>query len=283
MQRIICLVILITSHLTSFSQSTILWKITKSDSRDTSYLLGTYHQIGNSFVDSLPAIRNALFSSNLAIFESTDTGEKVREYLNSRRMDSVYLTQLKKSDVQFLQTISADWAVPIGKLKPMELLTKLQQVYFETQCGSVKPTDTWNHFDNYLIHLAHSKQIPIMGLETDSLQTANVTASAPDASWNSIKKPIHTWIKNIADSKHTEEYCHYVREYMRLSFNYQFDQKCGENPMVKGRNMKWMEILPALIEKNNCFIAVGLMHLYGDCGLIVQLRDLGYTVSEVPL
>jgi len=266
-----------------FGQNTILWSVTDTASKNTSFLLGTYHQIGNSFVDSLPEIQNALFSSNLAIFESIDNGEKIRAYLNGRNDNLEYLNNLKKSDIKFLQSLASDWAVPISKLKPMELLTKLQQVYFETQCGSVKPTDRWNHFDDYLIYLAQSRNITIMGLESDSLQTENISAFAPDVTWKSVKKPIHTWVKNIKGSKHTKKYCQNVIDYMNMSFNYQFDEKCGENPMLKGRNDEWMKILPTLIQENNCFIAVGLLHLYGDCGLIMQLREQGYVVTEINL
>lgn len=284
MRKFIPLVMLFLPFLGNvFSQNTILWSVRDSTSEKTSYLLGTYHQIGNSFIDSLPEIQKTLFSSNLAIFESTENGEHLRNYLNSRDDNLEYLDNLKKSDIKFLESCASDWSVPISKLKPLELLTKLQQVYFETQCGSVKPTDTWDHFDNYLIYLAQSKHITIMGLETDSLQTAYINTSAPDVTWKSVKKNIHTWVKNIKGSKHTKKYCQNVIDYMNMSFNYQFDEKCGENPMLKGRNDKWMKILPSLIEKNNCFIAVGLLHLYGNCGLIMQLREQGYIVAEINL
>lgn len=284
MRKFVILLTLFSPFLGNvFGQNTILWSVKDSTSEKTSYLLGTYHQIGNSFVDSLPEIQNALFSSNLAIFESIDNGEKVRAYLNSRKDNLEYLNNLKKSDIKFLQSLASDWAVPISKLKPMEVLTKLQQVYFETQCGSVKPTDKWDHFDNYLIYLAQSKNITIMGLESDSLQTANITAFAPDVTWESVKKPIHTWVKNIKSSNHTKKYCQNVTDYMNMSFNYQFDQKCNEDPMLKGRNDKWMKILPEYLNNNTCFIAVGLLHLYGDCGLIIQLREKGYVVTEINL
>jgi uncharacterized protein len=264
-------------------QNTILWSVTDTASKNTSFLLGTYHQIGNSFVDSLPEIQEALFSTNVAIFESIDNGEKVRAYLNSRSDNSEYLTNLKKSDITFLQSLASDWAVPISKLKPLELLTKLQQVYFETQCGSVKPTDKWDHFDDYLIYLARSKNMTTVGLESDSLQTANITAFAPDVTWESVKKPIHTWVNNIKGSKHRTTYCQFAREYMSMSFNYQFDQTCNEDPMLKGRNDKWMKILPDYLRNDKCFIAVGLLHLYGDCGLIMQLRQQGFVVTEINL
>ena len=263
----------------SFCQNTILWSVKDTFSDKISFLLGTYHQIGNSFVDSIPQIQDALNSCEVAIFESLDNGENVRKLLNSRSEDSGYLEFLKKSDIKFLKTYTSAWSVPLSKLKPMELLMKLQQDYFERQCGSVKPSDTWSQFDNYLIYLAKTRDISLIGLENDSLQTANISNGGE--TWKDVRKPIHKWIKNIEKSRHTDEYCRNVTRYMQLSFNYQFEQKCGENPMLKGRNDKWMTVIPSYLENNSCFIAVGLLHLYGDCGLIMQLRNRGYIVSEI--
>ena len=44
-----------------------------------------------------------------------------------------------------------------------------------------------------------------------------------------------------------------------------------------------MKQLPSLLETNNCFIAVGLGHLYYDFGLLEQLKKLGYIVEEVKM
>jgi uncharacterized protein YbaP (TraB family) len=165
----------------------------------------------------------------------------------------------------------------------MELLTKLQQEYYETQCGSIRLSDTWSHFDNYLIHLAKTNNIEIVGLENDSIQTSFINNFGGGKTWKDVRKTIHEWIKNIEKSRHTDKYCQNVKKYMQLSFNYQFEVKCGENPMLKGRNEEWMLNIPAYLENNNCFIAVGLLHLFGDCGLIMQLRSRGYIVKEIEL
>lgn len=62
---------LLVVHQNVLAQNTILWSV-KSYTGKESYLLGTYHQMGNSFIDSLPEIKNALINSEVAIFESTN-------------------------------------------------------------------------------------------------------------------------------------------------------------------------------------------------------------------
>ena len=42
------------------SQNTILWKVNDTVNNKSSYIVGTFHQFGNSFVDSIPEIKQSL-------------------------------------------------------------------------------------------------------------------------------------------------------------------------------------------------------------------------------
>lgn len=66
-----------------------------------------------------------------------------------------------------------------------------------------------------------------------------------------------------------------------MQFDYQFTETC--NTELKSRNENWIPQLEKILPEKNCFIAVGLLHLYGECGLIVQLRKRGYKVEPVEL
>jgi uncharacterized protein len=74
-----------------------------------------------------------------------------------------------------------------------------------------------------------------------------------------------------------------VTDYIQLQFEYDFESPCKSASLVQKRNENWIKQLPDLLSKNNCFIDVGAMHLASNCGLIVQLRLLGYQVSPVAL
>ena len=56
MKKIILILSILLSVNMVNSQNTILWSISKPDSNKTSYLFGTFHQMGNSFVDNKPEI-----------------------------------------------------------------------------------------------------------------------------------------------------------------------------------------------------------------------------------
>ena len=51
--------------------------------------------------------------------------------------------------------------------------------------------------------------------------------------------------------------------------------------MLKNRNDRWIEKLPAIMSDKSSFIAVGAGHLVGEVGLLEQLEKLGYQVEPV--
>ena len=51
--------------------------------------------------------------------------------------------------------------------------------------------------------------------------------------------------------------------------------------LLYNRNKKWLDTLPAILDRHNAFIAVGAGHLAGKQGLVEQLRKRGYDVAWV--
>lgn len=264
------------------AQSTIIWSIKSPSINHTSFMVGTFHQVGNSFVDSIPKITELLIESDVAIFESIDTSNKLTTLLNSREDDFTFQKTLSKSDLAFLESYSSDWSVPISKLHPIELLIKLQQEYIKSHCGTIKPNDTFRHFDKYLIHLSELNEIPILGLETDSMQTKDINESAVNFEWKIAKKHIHKILSQIRNPKMNPTICKNAIDYMTFSFNYQFNIACGDSNLII-RNEKWLPVIIDNINSKKTFIAVGLLHLYGNCGLISKIIENGYKIEPLKL
>ena len=53
--------------------------------------------------------------------------------------------------------------------------------------------------------------------------------------------------------------------------------------LLDDRNNNWMQQLPALMNEQPIFVAVGALHLVGKTGLVNQLKAQGYTVTPVNL
>ena len=267
------------------AQKTILWKVEKEGTGKVSYLLGTMHQVGNSFIDERPKIKELLLRSKVAVFESVeDKKATIIDVMNQRSDDFSYRNNLDKKDVQFLESVSSDWTVPVSKLSPAELAVKLEQLYVLDACETAKPTDTWKHLDDYLLSLAKNGGIKTEGLETNSDQF-NAINSQRDFNWQNAKEGVTARIKNLREKKNKNQLCRISKTYLGdMNFDYQFGVQCaGNDTMVINRNKTWLPKISAILDNDNAFIAVGLMHLFGDCGLISELRKKGYTVTPVPI
>ncbi|MNE47035.1 TraB family protein [compost metagenome] len=243
--------------------------------------------MGNSFVDEKPLIKELLLKSDLAIFESVeDKYEKIISVMLKRTDDFSYRESLNKQDVGFLEKYTADWKVPISKQKPAELLVKLQQEYVKMSCGTVKSTDTTAHMDDYLLSLAQKNGIQVQGLESFADQFEAISSiNGEDFSWDKAKDIIHEWVINFQDDKNRKKICALAESYIKMRLDYQFNTRCAENDEVLlKRNEKWMPLIIESIQQNNSVIViVGLYHLYGECGIISQLRKEGYIVNPVKL
>lgn len=279
MKKTICLFLILSISLT-FAQNTILWTVKKEGNPHTSYLLGTYHQMGNSYVDSLKTVTRALKSSQLAVFENIDTGEKLANFLNSRPENFSYKEKLSKKYLKDLEEIAKNWAVPVSKLSPPELRLKLEQVYYETQCGTIKPTDTSKVFDSYLIKMAKKNSVEVLGLESNDLMTSYINQT-DRTEWKDVKKEIYTWLDNIKMKRETKTLCSMADAYKKQKLDYQLDSECAETVIISSRNAVWLPIIEKNIAEKKSFIAVGYAHLTGKCGLVTQLRRSGYKVEPV--
>ena len=78
MKQTLNILIFLTFSQLAISQNTILWQITDTINNKTSFVVGTFHQFGNSFVDSIPEIKESMFNSELAVFESIDKIENTQ-------------------------------------------------------------------------------------------------------------------------------------------------------------------------------------------------------------
>lgn len=277
----IFLLILILQIFYASAQNTILWTIKKEGNPHTSYLLGTYHQMGNSYVDSLKTVARALQSSQLAIFENIDTGKNLADYLNSRAENFAFKRNLDNNHLENLEEISKKWSVPVSKLSPSELLFKLQQTYLETQCGTIKEADTVKSFDNYLIKIAKLKSVELLGLESNELMTSYINQSSDKTKWKNVKKDIYIWLDNIKLNRETKTLCSMAEAYKKQKLDYQLDSECAETVIISSRNAVWLPIIEKNIAEKSSFIAVGYAHLTRKCGLVTKLRKAGYKVEPV--
>lgn len=283
MKLFITLLILFSYFHSVFGQQTILWSVTDTASGNKSTIIGTFHQFGNSFVDSIPQIKEHLYNSDLAIFESIESDEITQKIINDRDESLEIKKHLKRKDYFYLIKLSSNWKVNIHKLKPVELYWKLESEFIKTKCNTVNINDKWDHLDNYLQFLAEEKNIKTIGLETNKNQLIIIDKTYKSPNWKDKKKKISYLLSQLKSEKINSNKCYLSSKYRIFDLDYLLNTECKEGVLLKDRNNEWMQILPTLIKENNCFIAVGLFHLYKKCGLIEQLKNQGFIVKPILL
>lgn len=277
------IILFLTISNFAIGQNTILWKVTDTINNKTSFLVGTFHQFGNSFVDSIPEIKESLYNSDIAIFESIDNIENTRKMINRREPSLEIEKRLKKKDLKKLKEITKDWQVDLYKLKPLEIRWKLQQEFQKTICKTTNPTDEFDHFDNYLIHLAKENNIELLGLETDSLQLNLIERENNNPEWKKERKNISAWINQMTTKKPNMNYCKLADKYRNLDLDYEFKKECETDILIFQRNNDWMKIIPNLLSTKNTFVAVGYFHLRKKCGILEQLKSLGFKIEPIEI
>ncbi|MGJ8732448.1 MAG: TraB/GumN family protein [Cellulophaga sp.] len=283
MKNNISLIIFLTITNFVVSQNTILWKVTDTINNKKSFIVGTFHQFGNSFVDSIPEIQKSLLNSEIAIFESIDRVENTRKIIQKRKKSFEIEKRLRRKDFEKLKNIAKEWKVDLYKLKPIEVEWKLRQEFQKIKCGTTKTTDEFDHFDNYLMHIANVNKIEIRGLETDSLQLKLIENQAKETTWKKARKTVRAWINQMTTNEPNMNNCQFANEYRKFDLDYEFEKECDNNSLIVERNNNWMKIIPNLLKNKNTFIAIGYSHLTKKCGILEQLKNLGFKIEPIKI
>jgi uncharacterized protein len=201
--------------------------------------------------------------------------------LQKRKKHNELKKLLSKHDFSRLKKFSKNWKISLSVLKPMEVLLTLRREFQILVCKTVKPTDKWDHFDNYLIEIAKENKISMLGLETDSLQL-NILDDL-EKSWGKdyVSQEISFWISKLTKEQNWHEECQETQKYQRFEIDYEFTNECEDYVMNIKRNEEWMLRLTDLFSKKNCFLAVGLLHLKYNCGLLETFKKKGFNVKPI--
>jgi uncharacterized protein len=278
MKKLITTLAFTCSFFFAIAQQTILWKVTKPGNAHVSYLLGTYHLLDQSFVDSLPVIDRLLQKSELVITEVNLDRDKIAALYNTRtgsvKLDDV----LSKEEIEEIRNIIAFSKIDIYKLTPGEIYAKLSAYYDAWSTGLLNGQP---RMDEYIQQLGNKYGIKQLYLESNLLQMELIQKATSPFDWKFFRKNIHPLLDKYHSPVKTTSPS--LGKFRQFQLAYAFDSACINEPLVKQRNDEWMKRLPGLFETTNCFLAAGSRHYYNSCGIIMQLRALGFLVEPVEM
>jgi uncharacterized protein len=282
----LCFVITVSAQnnkTTGDDDNSLLWEISGNGLATPSYLLGTYHLAGKSFVDSLeyiePKFRACKTVVGEAIIDST-TSSKIMPMLmlNNTSLNKLYT----RDEYQALSdTFSKVLHVNINLYKTFK--PAALEVFVAIMIAPQTITATNPPMDLYFQNEGKKLNDKVIGLETAEFQMDVLL----NGDLQEQKKHLMFTIKNINKARadiqklyafYNQQNLQKLDELMNEDDGYTQEEN---DKLVKDRNLKWMKELPAIMSENSSFIVVGSGHLVGEYGLINQLRLKGYTVTAV--
>jgi len=180
--------------------------------------------------------------------------------------------------------------VDISKFTSGEILVRLQGVFPKVKCSVLQTKDSL-FMDDYIQLLGSKFNIKQEYFESESEQMEILNNGSNLYTWETLNKVLKPTLTLFKNEKVDDRYCVLPNQYISLKYDLMFNKSCDKNEMtllgnpklIKERNDKWVKKIIDLLDTNSCFISVGLGHLCFDCGLIGQLKNLGYTIEPVSL
>lgn len=260
-----------------FSQEeSIFWKIEKDSI--TSYLLGTLHLFGGSFIEKNDAIISALKSSRLIVTENIGSANAVFEKRNSFN----YIEKLSSKEKNKLLEILNN-KTNVNKLTIKELLGQTDRYWGRFSCLDDDERKDTLLIDDYIKKYAERNKINNEGLETleETLESVEIY-TYPNFSEKKLLSVLKDKLDKFSENLINKN-CFLENAYRNKKIHFDFDKNI-DIPILTARNKNWIIKIPTLLKENkNIFIAVGIGHLNFKNGLIEQLKSLGYKVTPINL
>ena len=206
-------------------------------------------------------------------------GETAEDIINRRTEITQWQKYLSKEQLSYIKNLFATSPTDFNKITPTEMYVFLNRHFKQQVCLNKNADDTSLSLDDYIATKAVEQNIELYGLETTEKQINLINKEVEGMPQKNHKKRLANIIEKIS-TKNIDD-CEETNWYSQMDMDYQMNTPCRNTLMLTDRNDKWMKQIKDLIEKKNCFIAVGLSHLMYECGLINQLTELGYTITPI--
>lgn len=277
---------------------TFLWKVSHAG-RPDSWLLGTVHmgKVGSSLPAQYQRTLNQV--SQLVVESNADELEQPSHAADAAKMmqmmsDTRTLNQsLGRVRVFALKRIAAEGNDSLAidgdsKIKPWALWLSLQSLY------SPKGYSYQYGMDNLMIQQAGKQQKPIIALER--IEPMYYISTIPeDKIKRSFDMLVFNYRKVLAEQKtlvddyranraaalwqdvsNPEEQLKFLPQQ-----DHAFWRKFMYQQLLTERNQQWLPKLIEILPQQSTLVAVGAAHLFGEQGLILRLRQVGYQVTPV--
>jgi uncharacterized protein len=268
-------------------ENAIFWEVSGNGLSKPSYLFGTFHLKGKSYIDSLKNVTAKLNQADAVVGEVVFDSTIAIKTMAAARMYSMTLDKLLSPEAYsqtatFFKELSGMELRFYNSFKPMMIQNIMMLMAFQKRFSYDAATDT--PMDLYFQGHGKSSNKAVYGLETIDVQIHALFEQ------HTLERQAEILSKFVADKeKMYKGMIDMVNSYKQGNLGelekLATDESFSEEEikvMLDNRNIHWIEQLPALFRTQSCFVAVGALHLPGTNGLVNLLRKQGFTVRPVP-
>jgi len=268
---------------TKKATNTLLWEISGNGLKKPSYLFGTHHFTSRKFADTMRVLQEKLKSVDGVVGEivmdSTVQGRMAPFLMmKNNTLDSLFTPAEYKEVDDYIKAKNPDIDLKaLNTLKPALVSIMIMLL------DNPEIKEITDGIDDSFQKYAKSNAKSLYGLETAEYQGALLFDSDLQKQKNALLKSIRESDKNKLKIKELTTY-YLTQDMDKLTdFFKTQDEETREfmTEMLKNRNNRWLDQLPALMGKESLFIVVGAGHLVGDEGLIKGLQAKGYTLKPI--
>lgn len=269
-------------------ENSVFWEISGNGLKKPSYLFGTFHLMGNLYVDSLTNVMNKFGQSEAVVGELVIDSTMTMKVMMAAQLKGTSLSQLLSEDTYaktsaWLKELANYDLKMFNTLNPITvqifLMAMLQTKYYPMDPAKDVPMDM------YFQKLGTKNGKKVIGLESMDEQ---IFALYDQFSYKRQAELLQEYVqdKDKAYQEMVSMNRFYRQQNLKELESLMSTQTYNEGEasiMLDNRNKKWLEQLPSIIRLNSTFIAVGALHLAGKNGLINLLREKGFTVKPINL
>jgi uncharacterized protein YbaP (TraB family) len=275
-------------------QQTVLWEVRSPVTKKVSYLFGTVHLFGGSWLDSITLVKDKFLKSKHVLVEVKAKLENVsidsfKKPYNGPPVLPRKLFSEKLFPIVNNYTKSIGWGDidTLFKQNPQPVLTMIGLNWqlisdYTSRFHLIKPGE--DNLDSFIANKATAAGKVVTALDDKTEIILNLGKKQdPEELAKNIEELVFLLQapKDIPSTMYTD-----VLAYKNLNYKYHFDENApeeGEKGGIDGtrRNNLWMPKLINALREGDCFVAVGIAHLNYKHGLINQLKAAGFEITPV--
>lgn len=267
---------------TNENDNSLLWEVSGNGLTEPSYLFGTFHLLCKDDIKFSDALKQAVNNSSVIYMEldmddpaTILGGLKMMNMKQGKKLKDLFTAgEYKRVELFFRDSLQA----PISIFQNMKPLLLMAMIY-----PKLLPCSSISGVEEELMNLAKEKDKEIIGLETLAFQSSVFDSIPYETQAAEMLKTIDSLQKSklYFDSMIVAYKNQDMKLMEALMNNDDFGMEENQDILLDNRNKNWVGQLKTIMKKAPSFIAVGTGHLVGKTGLIVLLRQEGYTVRPL--